>query len=125
MKKFLALVAVAVMGIVGAFAFDLGQIQGTWSDGEWDGNWTFKADGTIVLSLISTGETVFTFTENNVENFHIGIEADGLTVRFNCPATHREYMFVKPADLSPDLNMTIRPDWRKSEYRKTLKLVTR
>jgi hypothetical protein len=123
MKKFLALAAVAVMSIVGAFAFDLGSIQGTWQDTEWDGNWTFKADGTIVLSLASTGETVFTFTDSNIQQPHIAIEDEGLTLRFDCAATHRTYKFVKPADLSPELKMTIVRDWRKGEYRKTLKVV--
>ena len=117
MKKIFALIAVAAISIVGAFAFDLSTVKGTWQDARWDANWTFNADGTIVLTIASTGRTVFTFTDENVQNFRVRMEGEGLAVMFDCAATHRSYKFVKPPVLGTDLEVTIDPDWTKLDYR--------
>ena len=50
MKKLLALAVAAVMA-TGLFALDLGGIKGTWQDKKWDADWTFSADGKIVLTI--------------------------------------------------------------------------
>ena len=60
MKKLILMVVLAVMA-TGLFALDLGGIKGTWQDAKWDADWTFSADGHIVLSLTSTGEKITRF----------------------------------------------------------------
>ena len=70
MKKLILMVVLAVMA-TGLFALDLGGIKGTWKDANWDADWTFSADGHIVLSLTSTGEEIFDFNESNIKDFKI------------------------------------------------------
>ena len=92
------MVILAVMA-TGLFALDLGGIKGTWQDPKWDADWTFSADGHIVLSLSSTGEKIFDFKE-----------------------TERAYKFTKGVSLSTDLDMVINPDWTDEDYNVSIKL---
>ena len=103
------------------FALDLGEVKGTWQDAKWDADWTFGADGTIVLSKTSTGEEVFKFTDSNVSNFKINAGAEGVTISFKCAETERSYKFTKPLTLSADLKMTVDPDWTAEDYNTTIK----
>lgn len=116
MKKILTLLVVALIGSASLFAFDLGDIKGTWQDKTWDADWTFTADGTIVLTKTSTGEEVFTFTDSNVQNFKLGVSTEGASISFACKDTSREYKFTKPITLNADLDMVINPEWTDSDY---------
>lgn len=116
MKKIFAALSVLFVGMVGAFALDLGDIRGTWQDSNWDANWTFSADGVIELKLASTGESVFTFNDVNTTNFSLVPSADGVTVSFDCADTNRSYKFTKPLTLDANLNMTINPTWTDTDY---------
>lgn len=116
MKKLIAILAVALISVVSVFAFDLGDIKGTWQDPNWDADWTFSADGKIVLTKTSTGEAVFTFTDDNVTNFKLGATTKGATVSFSCKETERSYTFTKPITLDTNLEMVINPEWTTSDY---------
>lgn len=124
MKKLMALVAVALIGIAGAFAWSTGEVQGTWKDANWDANWTFSTatdgEGQIVLTLASTGETIYTFNANNTSNFSTNATTDGVVVSFYCKDTQRAYKFTKPLTLSSDLKMSIDPDWTATDYNVTI-----
>jgi len=122
MKKIIAILAVALISVVSVFAFDLGDIKGTWQDKKWDADWTFSADGKIILTKTSTGEVVYTFTDDNVQNFKLGASADGATVTFTSKENYRSYKFTKPITLSTDLNMVVNPDWSDEDYTTTLTL---
>lgn len=115
MKKILTFGALALIS-AGAFAFDLGDIKGTWQDSKWNANWTFEADGKITLSDSVSGSTIFTFDDNNVQNFKLNAGKDGVSVSFDCKETERAYKFTKPLTLSSDLDMHIEPDWTSSAY---------
>lgn len=130
MKKLFALLAVAFIGLVGAFAFDVATVRGTWLDERYDAHWTFKGDGTIVLSYASTGEVIFVFDDSNVENFRVGVDNDnsgqkgaGLTVQFSCPQTHRKYKFFKAASFDSNIDIDFDPDWTDLNYRSTFQFV--
>lgn len=121
MKKILAVAAVMAMAVAGTFALDLGDIKGTWKDSKWDANWNFSADGKIILSKASSGEEVFTFTDNNVKNFKLNASASGVSISFRCDETERSYKFTKPLSLNADLDMTVNPDWTDTDYDTTIK----
>ena len=122
MKKIFALFAAACVSIAGAFAFDVGSVRGSWIDERYDAKWTFSANK-IVLTIASTGQHVFTFTEENVQNFKMGMQAEGAVVIFDCAATHRSYSFSKPVELTTDLDVVIDPDWTQLDYRTRFKYV--
>ncbi len=115
MKKILAFGALALIS-AGAFAFDLGDIKGTWQDSKWNANWTFGADGKITLSDSVSGSTIFTFEDDNVQNFKLNAGKDGVSVSFDCKETQRTYKFTKPLSLNSDLDMHIEPEWTTSAY---------
>ena len=121
MKKLLALLAAAVM-TAGLFALDLGGIKGTWQDTKWDADWTFSADGKIVLTKTSTGEEVFTFKEDTIQNFKVKADTSGVTITFDCKDTERSYSFKKGIALNADLDMLINPAWTSKDYETVIKL---
>ena len=120
MKKILAF-SIAALATGSLFALDLGDIKGTWQDTKYNANWTFGADGKIVLTDSNTGAEYFTFTDSNVQNFKISAGTSGATITFDCSETHRSYKFNKPLSLNADLNMTINPDWTESDYETKIK----
>ena len=121
MKKLFAIIVLAVM-TSGLFALDLGGIKGTWKDAKWDADWTFSADGHIVLSLTSTGEKIFGFNDSNIENFKVNAGTKGVTITFYCPETERAYSFTKGVSLNTDLDMIINPDWTDEDYKVAIKM---
>ena len=121
MKKLIAFAVAAVMA-AGLFALDLGGIKGTWQDKKWDADWTFSADGKIVLTKTSTGEEVYTFTDGTIENFNVKADTKGVTITFDCKATERSYSFTKGIALNADLDMVIDPAWTTKDYVTTIKL---
>ena len=121
MKKLFIMVILAVMA-TGLFALDLGGIKGTWQDPKWDADWTFSADGHIVLTLTSTGEKIYDFNENTIQNFKVDAGAKGVTISFYCKETERAYKFTKGVSLSTDLDMVINPDWTDEDYNVSIKL---
>lgn len=116
MKKLLALVAVAFITTVCAFSLDLAGIKGTWTDEQWNGNWTFAADGTITLTSSTDGAVIFTFTDKNVKDFELITTDDGPGIAFYCKETERHYSFVKPLTLTKNLQLRIDPDWTEEDY---------
>ncbi len=120
MKKLLALIAVALMAS-GLFALDLGGIKGTWQDKNWDADWTFSADGKIVLTKTSTGEEVYTFTDGTIQNFKVKADTSGVTITFDCKDTERSYSFKKAVALNADLDMVINPAWTTTDYETVIK----
>lgn len=98
MKKILTIAAILGLSTA-AFAFDLGGIKGTWQDEKWNANWTFSADGKIVLS------------DSNTQDFKVNVGIDGVTLTFSSKKTARSYKFTKPASLDTDLDMCIEPTW--------------
>lgn len=120
MKKLLALAAAAIM-TAGLFALDLGGIKGTWQDKKWDADWTFSADGKIVLTKTSTGEEVYTFKEGTVQNFKVNADTTGVSISFDCKDTQRSYSFKKGLTLDADLDMVVDPDWTKDDYETVIK----
>ena len=121
MKKLFAMVVLAVMA-TGLFALDLGGIKGTWTDKAWDAEWTFSADGHIVLSLSSTGEKIYDFNESTIQNFKLDAGTKGVTISFYCKDTERSYKFTKGVSLSTDLDMVINPDWTDEDYSVAIKM---
>ena len=115
MKKLLTFAAVALLAC-GAFALDLGGIKGTWQDSKWNADWTFSADGKIVLSDSNSGETIFTFDDSTVQDFKVNAGTSGVTLSFSCKETERAYKFTKPVALNADLDMHIDPNWTDSNY---------
>ena len=120
MKKLVAL-AIAVVMTAGLFALDLGGIKGTWQDKKWDADWTFSADGKIVLTLASTGEEIYTFKDGTVQNFKVKADTSGVAISFDCKDTHRSYSFKKGMSLNSDLDMVVDPDWTATDYETTIK----
>lgn len=120
MKKLLALAVAAVM-TAGLFALDLGGIKGTWQDKKWDADWTFSADGKIVLTKTSTGEEVYTFKDGTVQNFKVKADTTGVSISFDCKETERSYSFKKGLTLDADLDMVVNPDWTATDYETTIK----
>ena len=120
MKKLIALAVAAVM-TAGLFALDLGGIKGTWQDKKWDADWTFSADGKIVLTKTSTGEVVYTFTDADVQNFKVNADTSGVTISFDCKDTERSYSFKKGISLNADLDMVVNPDWTTEDYETVIK----
>ena len=90
MKKIIFFAAVAFAS-ASLFAFDLGDLKGTWQDSNWNADWTFTGDGKIILADSTTGEEVFTFTDENVQDFKIDAGKTGLSVSFKCSETERSY----------------------------------
>ena len=121
MKKLITLAVAAVMA-TGLFALDLGGIKGTWQDKKWDADWTFSADGKIVLSLTSTGEEIYTFKDGTVQNFKVNVDTTGVSISFDCKDTNRSYTFKKGVALNADLDMVVNPDWTASDYETVIKL---
>ena len=121
MKKLLALAVAAIM-TAGLFALDLGGIKGTWQDKKWDADWTFSADGKIVLTKTSTGEEVFTFKDGTVQNFKVKADTTGVSISFDCKDTERSYSFKKGLTLDADLDMVVNPDWTDEDYETEIKL---
>ena len=121
MKKLLAL-AVAAVITTGLFALDLGGIKGTWQDEKWDADWTFSADGKIVLTKTSTGEEVYTFQDGSVQNFKVKADTKGVSISFDCKETDRSYSFKKGLTLNADLDMGVNPDWTDEDYETVIKL---
>ena len=121
MKKLFLMIVLAVMA-TGLFALDLGDIKGTWTDKAWDADWTFTADGHIVLSLGSTGEVIYDFNDSTIQNFKIKADTKGVTITFDCKDTERSYSFTKGVSLSTDLDMVINPDWTTTDYSVAIKL---
>ena len=120
MKKLFAMVVLAVMA-TGLFALDLGGIKGTWTDKAWDAEWTFSADGHIVLTLASTGEVVYDFNESTIQNFKVNAGTKGVTISFDCKDTERSYSFKKGLTLDSDLDMVVNPDWTTEDYNTVIK----
>lgn len=120
MKKLLALAVAAIM-TAGLFALDLGGIKGTWQDKKWDADWTFSADGKIVLTKTSTGEEVYTFKDGSVQNFKVKADTTGVSISFDCKDTQRSYSFKKGLTLDADLDMVVNPDWTKDNYETVIK----
>ena len=120
MKKLLALAVAAIMA-AGLFALDLGGIKGTWQDKKWDADWTFSADGKIVLTKTSTGEEVYTFKDGTVQNFKVKADTTGVSISFDCKDTQRSYSFKKGLNLDADLDMVVNPDWTKDDYETVIK----
>ena len=121
MKKLFLMIVLAVMA-TGLFALDLGGIKGTWTDKTWDAEWTFSADGHIILTLASTGEVVYDFNDSTIQNFKVSAGTKGVTITFDCKDTERSYSFTKGVSLSTDLDMVINPDWSSEDYSVALKL---
>ena len=121
MKKLLALVAAAAVFTGSAFALNLGDIKGTWQDSKWNANWTFSADGKIILTDSVTGEEYFTFTDSNVTNYKLDASTSGVSISFYCKETGRAYKFTKPITLNADLDMKINPDWTDTDYDTSIK----
>ena len=120
MKKLLALAVAAIM-TAGLFALDLGGIKGTWQDKKWDADWTFSADGKIVLTKTSTGEEVYTFKDGTVQNFKVKADTTGVSISFDCKDTQRSYSFKKGLTFDADLDMVVDPDWTKDDYETVIK----
>ena len=120
MKKLLALAIAAIM-TAGLFALDLGGIKGTWQDKKWDADWTFSADGKIVLTKTSTGEEVYTFKDGTVQNFKVKADTKGVSISFDCKDTDRSYSFKKGLSLDADLDMVVNPDWTTEDYETVIK----
>lgn len=128
MKKLLAFFAVALIGVIGAFAFDVTTVHGTWVDERYDADWTFSTAGKIILSYHSTGEVIYTFDDSNVKNFRVRpateSEGSGVVVQFRCDETKRNYKFICPPQLlKPTLEIEFQPDWAKGPYKSAFRWI--
>lgn len=115
MKKLLSFLAVGFVFLSSSFALNLGDIKGTWKDSNWNAKWTFSADGKILLTD-GNGDTVYTFTDDNVKDFKLDANTKGVSISFYCKDTQRAYKFTKPITLNADLDMHIDPDWTSEDY---------
>lgn len=120
MKKLLALVAVALVGLTSCFAFDVGSISGTWKDANWNANWTIGGDtngkGQVVLTNAKTGAVIKTFNDSNITNFKVEAGLGGAGFSFYCKSTMRKYTFLKPLSLDTGLKLSIDRDWTDEAY---------
>ena len=121
MKKLFVMVILAVMSS-GLFALDLGGIKGTWKDAKWDADWTFSADGHIVLSLKKKKKKIYDFNESTISDFKVNADTKGVTISFYCKDTERAYKFTKGVSLNTDLDMVINPDWTDEDYSVAIKM---
>lgn len=120
MKKLFAVLFVAAVMAVGAFADDSFP-TGSWIDSNYDAEWVFGIDGKVELKDANTGALIFSFTKDQIKDYKLGATKDGLTMSFTCPATSRKYKFTKPLTLSTDLVMEIDPDWSDVDYKTNIK----
>ena len=122
MKKLIALVAVAIVGIVGAFAFDVGTLSGSWLDSTWNAVYTIKkntnGEGMLQISDAKTGAIYATFTDANIENYNLSAGLSGVSISFHSKKTCRTYKFT--AGLSKDLTLNIDRDWTDEPYEVTI-----
>ncbi len=126
MKKLLALVAVAVIGLTSAFSFSLsdlvGKVSGTWKDANYNATWTIGTDSTGAASIkiadATTGKVYYTFKESNMQNLDGSVGLDGITVTWKSSVFGKSYKLVKGASLSKDLELTIVRDWDPAPYEK-------
>ncbi|MCQ2582564.1 MAG: hypothetical protein MJ160_01530 [Treponema sp.] len=120
MKKLFAALIVAAVMAVGAFAEDSFP-TGSWIDSNYDAEWVFGVNGSVELHDAVTGDLIFKFTKDQIKDYRLLPSADGFTLSFECPATHRKYKFSKPISLSTDLIMEIDPDWSDKNYKVNIK----
>ena len=119
MKKFLAILFILSVCVVGVFAEDTEFPTGTWIDENWDAKWVFAKDK---VELYDEDDVlVYTFTKANTKDFKLTPSTKGLTLSFYCAETERDYKFTKPITLSTDLDMEINPDWTDKDYKVTIK----
>ena len=119
MKKFLAILFILAVCVVGVFAEETEFPTGTWIDETWDAKWVFAKDKVELYDV--DGALVYTFTKATTTDFKLTPSKDGLTLSFYCAETERGYKFIKPITLSTDLKMEIDPDWTDEDYKVTIK----
>lgn len=121
MKKLFAVLFVAAVMVVGAFAEDEFP-TGTWVDANWNADWRFEANGVIQLRDKATSNVIHTFTKDTVTDYKLRATTEGLSISFYCKETERAYKFTKPLSLSSDLIMEIDPDWTTEDYKVNITL---
>jgi hypothetical protein len=119
MKKFLAILFILSVCVVGVFAEDTEFPTGTWIDENWDAKWVFTGDKVELYD--EDDALVYTFTFDNTTDFKLTPTTEGLVLSFECAETNRAYKFIKPISLSADLEMVIDPDWTEKDYEVTIK----
>jgi len=116
MKKFLIAAIFAVACVFSAAADDIDLTKpaseirfpsdwtiGTWCDAKWDAYWEI---GNNDIKLYKGEDLVVDFADK-IENYTVKMGTDGLTIAFDCAATHRSYKITKPISLSNDLQLVV------------------
>lgn len=123
MKKLVALVAVAIIGLAGAFAFSLSDLpaaaQGTWVDSNYNANWILGGgDGegvTLKIADAKSGKVFYTFKESNMEDLEGSVGLNGVTITWKSSKFGKSYKLVK-GYTDKDWKLTIVRDWDPEPY---------
>ncbi|MBQ1661310.1 MAG: hypothetical protein II054_02300 [Treponema sp.] len=124
MKKLVALVAVAVIGLASTFAASLGDLvgslSGTWTDANYNANWTIGGDtkdgASIKITDAKTGKVYYTFKDSNMQDLEVNVGLSGISVSWKSSKFGKSYKITKGASLSKDLTLTIVRDWDPEPY---------
>jgi len=117
MKKLLAVLFVAAAFVMGAFAEDAVTFpSGAWVDELYNGEWVISADTSVKLNDSKTGELIYNFTNDKIENKQVFADKDGIYLTFSCKETHRAYKFFKELTLDKDIKIVVDPDWTTEDY---------
>lgn len=126
MKKFLVVLALAAIAVTGAFAqsVDVQFPQGTWTDTKYNADWVFQITTTMdtvaELHDSTTGDLIYKFTKDNIQDFQVLPSADGISVSWKCKAKNREYKFTKPTNLGTDLTLEIHNTYFNEDHSTTI-----
>lgn len=121
MKKLLAVLFVAAAFVFGAFAEDPTFPSGSWVDELYNGEWVIGADSSVKLLDSKTGDLIFNFTEDKITNKQFSVDQEGVSISFECAATHRKYKFTKEFNTLADIKIVVDPDWDTEVYGQLLK----
>ncbi len=111
MKKILIISMVLIAVSVGAFAqgIELGEFPlGKWVDENYDAYWEFSSNNIRILD--ADGGVYYDFRGKTITNFKVSVALDGITLKFSCAESGRDYEFLKPPT-NLDLEMTIDTEW--------------
>ena len=132
MKKLVTLVAVAVIGLAGAFALDFNDIvktaklEGTGVDANYNANWIIGADADveayIKIADAKSGKVYTTFKQSNVQDFDIKVDLNplssdaGVTISWKSKTWGKSYKLYKGDLKSKDLSLSIVREWDPEPY---------